>query len=361
VLEPEWRKLESRSDGTFFTTWTWVGRWMAAQGEAQASRLQLLRLQHGGGTVGLGVVVPSTVRRLRLLRARAARMHHTGEPQDDDVTIEHNGLCLAREVAPGQALQAALHATLGAGGFDELRVSMASQVMADAAVPGWGRWQVRQPAYATDLQALRSRGLADPLEALGGATRTQIRRSLKRYAALGAVRLEAADSPGQALAWMDRLAALHQATWQARGQPGAFANPRFAAFHRALLASGHPRGEVQVLRVVAGAREVGYLQQFRHRNRVLAYQSGFDYHLVEGNHHPGLVVHALALRHAMDQGDRVYDFLAGEARYKRELGAQPYAMADCTWYRPTIARHAERVWRQVNAWAEARRARRISA
>lgn len=369
-LEPEWRQLEARSDGTFFTTWTWIGRWMAElagqaeraqRKEPSASRLQLLRLRQGVHTVGLGVVVPSAIRRLRLLREHSARIHHTGDPTDDDVTIEHNGPCLAREIDPAQALQATLKTALGAGGFDELRVSMAAPAWADAAVPGWGRWHARHPAYATDLQALRSRGLNDPLEALGSSTRSQIRRSLKRYAAFGPVRLQVAASPGEALEWLDRLAALHEATWRARGRPGAYANPRFTAFHRALLADGNPRGQAQVLRVVAGPREVGYLQQFRHRGRVLAYQSGLDYRLVDGNHHPGLVVHALALRHALEQGEAVYDFLAGDARYKRELGGEPYALADCTWYRPSTTRRLEHAWRRAQAWARTRGTRRGDA
>jgi hypothetical protein len=31
---------------------------------------------------------------------------------------------------------------------------------------------------------------------------------------------------------------LHQAYWQSRGRPGAFANPEFLSFHRRLISDG---------------------------------------------------------------------------------------------------------------------------
>jgi CelD/BcsL family acetyltransferase involved in cellulose biosynthesis len=52
---------------------------------------------------------------------------------------------------------------------------------------------------------------------------------------------------------------------------------------------------------------------------VYSYQSGFNYE--EDNRlKPGLVSHRVAIEHCLAAGDAVYDFLAGDDRYKRSLG-----------------------------------------
>jgi CelD/BcsL family acetyltransferase involved in cellulose biosynthesis len=73
-------------------------------------------------------------------------------------------------------------------------------------------------------------------------------------------------------------------------------------------------GETQLLRATAGGRVIGYLYNFRLGDRIYAYQSGFAD--AEGREPPGIVAHALAIRHAFQSGARVYDFMAGRNRLK---------------------------------------------
>jgi CelD/BcsL family acetyltransferase involved in cellulose biosynthesis len=131
--------------------------------------------------------------------------------------------------------------------------------------------------------------------------------------------IERAEALPQAEAWLDGLAALHQASWTARGQPGAFANPFFRRFHQALLARGFTDGEIDLLRVTAGSLIIGFLYNFRYRGRSLAYQSGFDYDGAGRHEKPGLTCHHLAIRLAASRGAACYDFLAGDDRYKRSM------------------------------------------
>jgi CelD/BcsL family acetyltransferase involved in cellulose biosynthesis len=118
---------------------------------------------------------------------------------------------------------------------------------------------------------------------------------------------------------LDRLAVLHQAHWTRRGKPGAFAGPAFRRFHRALLARAVPRGEADLLCIAAGGREIGYLYNFRFRERVLAYQSGFDYATAGAHEKPGMTCHHAAIEAALAEGMDCYDFLAGAQRYKSSL------------------------------------------
>jgi CelD/BcsL family acetyltransferase involved in cellulose biosynthesis len=159
------------------------------------------------------------------------------------------------------------------------------------------------------------------LARLSANTRQQMRRSDRAYAALGAPDIREAASLDEALAFLDAMAVLHQAAWRARGQPGAFANPAFVRFHRALVARALPRGEMVLLRVGFGARLAGYLYNFRHRGTVSAYQSGFDFAGAPPHGKPGLTSHHAAILRARDEGAVLYDFLAGADRYKTSLAS----------------------------------------
>ena len=71
--------------------------------------------------------------------------------------------------------------------------------------------------------------------------------------------------------------------------------------------------------MTAEAEEVGYLYNFRYRDRIYAYQSGLRYE-EDPRLKPGLLCHALAIdRAAADPTLRIYDFLAGDSRFKRSF------------------------------------------
>jgi CelD/BcsL family acetyltransferase involved in cellulose biosynthesis len=183
-----------------------------------------------------------------------------------------------------------------------------------------------QPAPFADLAAIRQAG-GYVLGAFSTNTRQQVRRSDREFRLHGPILVRREDTLRGAEQGLDRLAALHQATWQARGQPGCFARPFFRRFHRALIAEGLPRGEVALLDVSAGGATIGVLYNFVWRGRMLAYQSGFAYQPGEARAKPGLSCHHAAMRCALDSGLDVYDFLAGDDRYKRSLSGAAGQMA----------------------------------
>jgi CelD/BcsL family acetyltransferase involved in cellulose biosynthesis len=177
----------------------------------------------------------------------------------------------------------------------------------------------RESPYV-DLVRLRAEQSAY-LEVLSRNTRQQIRRSLSLYEARGRVELRVAADIDQAQDWYQQLIQLHQKLWQARGKPGAFASPRQRAFHERIIATGLPRGEVQLLKVDCGEETIGILYNLCHSGHISYYQSGFRYE-DDNRLKPGLVCHALAVQRALVEGYREYDFLAAAndgARYKQSL------------------------------------------
>jgi CelD/BcsL family acetyltransferase involved in cellulose biosynthesis len=106
-------------------------------------------------------------------------------------------------------------------------------------------------------------------------------------------------------------------------------------FHRTLIRQAFAKGSIQLLRVAAGEETIGILYNFVKNGKIYFFQSGFRYgsdkHLK-----PGLVTHALAINHYLNAGFNDYDFLAGDAQYKRSLAKDCRQMAWVVFQRPRV-------------------------
>ena len=305
ALEAEWRALEACAACSFFQSWTWIGCRIRQRFTAP----RLVRAVLAGRTVGLALFNRRAVR----LAPRALWLHQTGDPVEDSVFIEHNAPLVADGHAPATRaiLRVALRegGTLFLGGIDGGVLE---------AVRGLGVRHVlarRKAPYAV----LSDGGVAAWHARLGASTRAQLGRSRRRLEAIGPVAWRRAEGLEEALGMLDTMVSMHQASWNRRGLPGAFAEPAFVRFHQALVGRALPRGELALWRLDAGGRTVGCLYNFWWRECAVAYQSGFDTAACP-RASPGLVAHVMAIEAAAKAGLGCYDFLAGEARYKQSLG-----------------------------------------
>ena len=301
ALGPRFRALETVAGGSFFQGWSWTGC-LAAE---RFARPVLLSAQ---GEVQEDVALALLNRHPSRLAATTLWLGESGIAALDTPYVEHNGVLARPEHL------AACYAALRPSGWGRLVASGVGDAHLHAVrqVGGVLRVLKTQPAPFVDLRA-------PFLAALSAGTRYQLRRSARRYAETGALALRRAATPGEAYAMLDALAVLHQASWTARGRPGAFAHPYFRRFHHALIERALPRGEIELLHVTAGDRTIGYLYNFRYQGCMLAYQSGFDYAGAGPHEKPGLTCHHLAIERAAGEGLRRYDFLAGGDRYKTSL------------------------------------------
>lgn len=306
ALGAEWEALEARAEATVFQGWGWVG----CLAEERYGDPLLLRAEAGGRLLGLA-----------LFNRRRGALHlaEAGDPERDRPFIEHNAPLVAREAPPGTAallLRAAWRLARPA----RLVLGGVAPGLARAAGGVAWRWETR-PAPFLDLAAIRGAG-GDWTARLSANARQQLRRSDRRFAARGPLAVRAAGTPGEAEAFLEELMAWHTRRWAARGEAGAFATPWLRRFHHALVQRCLARGELELLRVTAGATLVGLLYNLRRGGRVHAYQSGFPEPGAEPALKPAWTCHHLAIRRALARGDREYDFLAGEQRHKRSLARE---------------------------------------
>jgi CelD/BcsL family acetyltransferase involved in cellulose biosynthesis len=306
-LGVRWRDLEQRAAGSFFQSWTWVG---CLAGERFPDPI-LVEATEDGRAVALGLF--NRVR--RTVGPAVLYLGESGSAELDCPYIEQNGVLA--QAGREDELTALCLRTLASN--DLVLSGVGEPVLAAVkSVAGLVRVTRSQASPYVDLARLRATG-ADYLAARSANTRQQIRRSDRLYQRDGPIQLERASSVEAANTMLDQMASLHQAVWIARGQPGSFARPFFRRFHQELIAAAMPRGELALLKILCDDTTLGILYNFVYRGRMSAYQSGFAYRTGDPHAKPGLSCHHRAIQFALAEGLDVYDFLAGEDRYKRSL------------------------------------------
>lgn len=340
-LETAWRDLESRADGTYFLSWSWIGTWLGLL--PKDLRPHLVVVRHDDRLVGLAVACDRTVKR-RLFRSRGRFLNSTGDVELDELTIEYNGILAERGLEAAVA-SAGLEALRQPPRWDEIDIPgcHGEDPLREVKAKGLRReeWRARAARHV-DLDLVRAGG-GDYLAQLDRGVRQKVRKSLRDFEAVGPVRFERASTPEQAAAFFEDLRRLHGLAWQSRGHEGSFSNAFFTRFHETLVRERFASGEIALQRLTAGDHVLGCLYSFDYRGCVYQYQSGFDLDASRGSGwRPGLVSHALAIGQALEQGRRRYDFLAGDQRYKEELGNAAGTMHWLRYQRPRLKLAIER-------------------
>lgn len=339
VLGEWWGSLETSAAASFFLQWHWIGAMLA---ESKIAPF-VLTARDGGRLIGLGLLKSALRRRHGgLVRSRTLFLNETGDPACDNVFIEYNGFLVDR--AYGAALEQRMMAflagsdpaSIGLAEWDELRLDGVSQVYHALAVASGLAVHISATGATArvDLQAISDSGRSY-LDGLSANTRQQVRRAARGFGESGALAIDVAGSVKEAHAFLDALAALHQSYWTKRGRPGAFAEPFMARMHRRVIATALPRGEVELLHVRAGARTIGYLYNLIHDGWVGAYCSGFAYP-DDPKLKPGYVAYMLCIERHLASGSRVFDFLAGDDRYKTSLGKSGETLFHLDLQRPRL-------------------------
>jgi CelD/BcsL family acetyltransferase involved in cellulose biosynthesis len=306
-----WQGLEARAEPGLTCSWAWTETWLRHYGDVVPHRFLLVGDEAEPDAL---VLVTRSARRVGgVPLLRRVHLGTAGEPAGESVHVECNRL-LARPGARAEAAAAVVRALRAERGWDELALDGFDPQDA-ARLTAAGDFELREePSPVTDLAAVREGG-GDVLGALSDGVRRRVERARR---GLGELEAEWARTPAQARAIYEELIDLHQARWEAAGEPGAFASARFRAFHAELIERLVASGGVVLFRVRAAAGTIGCLYSLVDRGRVLFYQGGLA-QLADNKLRPGLVAHALCMQACLERGFADYDFLAGEARYKREL------------------------------------------
>jgi Acetyltransferase (GNAT) domain len=307
---------------------------------------QWIRWQEDGIDVAGCLLVTRVIRMRWLVPLRTVFVNATGEALERTPLAEFNDvLCV-----PGheEAVIDDLASLLGEMSWDRLLLSgyEDGSILARlvARLPTALVERDSRPSAYVDLAALSGGSFE---ASLSSNTRGQVRRSRRLYEERsGAITIDLAESLVQAQGFLDELARLHNSRWQSKGEEGSFSSPSVMDFHRRLIDRLWPVAGVDLIRVRAGETHLGYLHNFKAQGKVYFFQSGFAYD-ADAKLKPGMLTHTLAIEHYARNGLREYDFLAGDAQYKRSLAKQHRTI---NW---TVA-YRNRMWVRFILWVRAR-------
>jgi CelD/BcsL family acetyltransferase involved in cellulose biosynthesis len=328
-IHAQWRDLERRLGNVPLAASSgWTASWVHVYADAVDVRVAVA--ERAGRICGLALLCRSRAERIGPFRLATCHIGTAGEAAHDSVCVEYNDLLCGDECRTEFAARL-MDLAKSSRGFDEIRLdgfdeTTACDLLAD--LPDVAL-TLRSSRFC-DLQAIRKRG-ATVMDALGGNTRSSLRRALRKT---GAVEVTQAASLDEADDVFTELLELHQARWRAAGQPGAFASTRFLAFQRELITRLLPEERVVLLRVRSESLTIGCLMLLLDRGRLLDYLSGFA--PFDQTPSPGIVTHYLAMERALAKGYSAYDFLVGDKRHKENLATDSRNLLWATWRRPSL-------------------------
>jgi hypothetical protein len=360
ALRPEWEDLLARSASNRpALSPSWMLAWWRVFGPRDGRRLRAVALRDGGRLVGLALLLLRRHWYLPGIPFRRLEMLGTGEGVRDEVCSDY--LDVIAERGAEEAVAAALVEALvggGAGEWDELVLdamdgtSALPSLLADALARRGVPARVEETA-STLLVELPPTWDAY-LGRLSASGRYFVLRSLRDFEAWaqGGTTIVEARTAAELERGKRLLEELHGERWDGEG---AFASPLFGAFHDRLMPELFARGSLSLSWLAVRGEPVAASYNLRWSGREYFYQCGRKVDLPKGVR-PGIVLHAHAIRRAIEAGLVEYDFLRGDQQYKRKLATARRPLVAVRAVRPSLRERARSI--AERGLAHARTARR---
>jgi hypothetical protein len=312
-----WQEIEGRvGTGGLACSWAWTETWLRHYGDLVPHRFVV---GERGEPCAIALLTEGVSITRGPFRIRTLHLGTAGESETETVRVQYNRVLAGRSDRDAFTRGVIDLASASDLQWDEFHLDGFSADEVPALFePASSFVAHRRVCYVTELAAIRDAGQT-VLTALDSHAAKKIRRSI-RYVeqAHGPIQVDWAESLEQAREIFDEMVTLHQARWALEGQTGAFASARFAGFHREIVDRLFPLGSVLLSRVRAGDVTLGCDYSFIERNRVLAYQWGLA-QLPDKRPSVGLITGVASMQEALRRGIDEYDWLAGDAYYKRQL------------------------------------------
>jgi CelD/BcsL family acetyltransferase involved in cellulose biosynthesis/glycosyltransferase involved in cell wall biosynthesis len=303
-LLPQWLRLWRDCGSTPFQSPHWLLLWWKHFGADGQLCMAVLR-RYGE----LAAVLPFWLRGTEETGARELLLMGSGVSDSLDALYDPE----ARELCAAFASEH-LAASAQRWAVCDLQELPAGSPLLDARLPRypWSERSVQSVCPALKLEGDLARSIPAAMLRRWRYYQRRLQRSAR-------IILENADRQNFEQCFTD-LIALHQARWNARGQPGVLSDPAVAGFHREAARCLMQEGALRLyLLRVDGAPAASYYG-FQWRGRAFYYLGGFDPRLSGLN--PGTVLVGHAIEQAVAEGSREFCFLRGNEAYKYSWGAR---------------------------------------
>ncbi|OFW03806.1 MAG: hypothetical protein A3I61_16275 [Acidobacteria bacterium RIFCSPLOWO2_02_FULL_68_18] len=326
ALRPQWDELlrASAANGPFLT-WEWLHAWWThLHGRAV---LNVLVVREGRTLIAIAPLMLARGAMPWFSRLAFLGTGHAGSDYLDLIVR------VGREDAALRALAAFLQTHQMAMRLDHLReASLGARLAERLASDGWAT--TARPAGLCPVIALAGHTWDSYLATLGSAHRANVRRRLRAIGQQFEMRFEPVTSESGRRDALEALGRFHERRFGADGGSTAFLTPALRAFQedatRLALAGGWLRMYVLWLNDAPAAVMYGFL----HHRQFYFYQHGFDARFSRSS--AGLVVMALTIRAALEEGAQTFDLLWGTEPYKSLWTRETHTLAQIDLFQPDV-------------------------
>lgn len=307
-VEARWREAWPRLAGTAFQSFDWVDAWYRHLGKPSGWKVCIAELRADSPEGPTVLLLPLGFRREGLLRVMG---YLGGEMIDYQAPLIDPDFARALTPAHAARLWRGFVDILPSVDVVRLRrmpAAIGALVNPFATVPGTRHTESAHaallPATFAEYAVGRDSGLL-----------ANTRRKLRRLSEAGEVRmLTHADDPAERALVMDALAEQKSRRWRQSGAFDAFAYPGFRAFFDELNDMPMQGVEAVVSALMLDGKPIATHWGLHMGDTFYWLLPGFDEEWSKLS--PGRVLMEALLRRCIDQGQRVFDFTAGDEAYK---------------------------------------------
>jgi CelD/BcsL family acetyltransferase involved in cellulose biosynthesis len=317
----KWQDLEKRAESNVFLSWAWIGNWL----EIISGKIFLVEAVVNDQVVGLSFFVEKKRRIFGLFPIKQWHLHRTGNIHQDQIWIEYNDFLL--DVNDSDAVRKRMIESIYS--FDpliqEVVIGLSTQDVMIKFAESFGNQYFQLRALIETL-AYRVEAKGTYLkEVLSKNARSQVIRSENLLNKLGELDFYVLTKTEDVKQAIEEISKIHIKRWHKSVEGSGFTNASFNDFHR-LMISDDWNNIPQVSVLSLNQKPIGYLLNYVYKDKVFFYLSALT-SFQENKIKVGITLHTKAIQYYIDQGIYSYDFLGGEARYKRSLSNKEYNLS----------------------------------
>jgi CelD/BcsL family acetyltransferase involved in cellulose biosynthesis len=173
------------------------------------------------------------------------------------------------------------------------------------------------------------------LQTLGSAHRANVRRRLRAMDSQFDMQFALAETHHDRRDALDALVGYSEQRWQNRGGSSAFPSPEMIAFHHHVTRRAMDEGWLRLYTLRLDGAVAAVMYGFVIDNRFYFYQHGYDD--AYSHYSAGLVVMALSIRAAIEEGVDEFDMLYGHESYKSLWAREQRPLTRLHVFPPRIA------------------------
>ena len=305
-----WKIISRKSNlASPFLSYSWVNAWINTL--AEVPLVALLRKDNEEiGMCFLGVQKHSYFG----LKIRTAFLNQVGNEKTDQIWIEYNGvICLSgfRDLFFRE-----LFKELARNGIDRLIISMTEKEISQTILKQSQLFAKHISTIGFVAHLSKSKDVLSS-HFISKNTRNQIKRSNKKIEDLyGPLTIRKGVTFQEKIEIFEKLATMHRIQWGHTREGSGFNNSYFTQHHMTLLEESD---FFELVEVKGGETVLGCAINFLFDKTVYFYCSGINHQISTKHIKPGYSMHSILMEFYRKQGFERYDFMGGDAQYKKSL------------------------------------------